>query len=124
MTIESEIDEDRPIPKSMRHWAQQAGFYPSKRWGLHRSWRRHKCFLARSTKARFTAGTRDGVRYIRVLPHIDRMDICDGCFDRWANSLGASVRMPQTEAEFMAAIDELVRKSRARVAETWPDTDA
>ena len=121
MTIETEIDEDRPFPKSLRHWAEKRGLYQQKAYGIYRSWRRHGTFMARSTKPALIAGTRDGVRYIRVLPHINRMDICDGFFDRWANSLGASVPMPQTEAEFAQALTTLLSRSRKRVAETWPE---
>lgn len=121
MTIQAEIDEDRPMPKSLRHWAEKHGFYQRKGFGIYRSWRRYGTFMARSTKPRFVDGTRDRVRYIRVLPHIDRMDICDGFYDRWANSLGASVPMPKTEAEFAQALETLMRLSRKRVAETWPD---
>ena len=117
MTIQTEIDEDRQAPKQLRHWAEQHGLYLNR--FRKSSWRGYPMF--RTRKARFTEGTRDGKRYIRVLPHLDRMDICDGYFDRWANSLGASVQMPKTQAEFDAAVTELLKKSRARVAETWPD---
>lgn len=121
MTIETEVDESRPIPKSMRHWFEKAGIYQSKSYGLHRSWRRHNFIYGASRKARLAGGTRDGLRHFRVLPHLDRMDICDGYFDRWANSLAASVVMPKTEAEFNAALVELVRKSRKKVAATHPE---
>lgn len=110
------------LPKQMRHWFERSGIYQSRTFGLHRAWRRHECIFGRSSKPAFTAGTRDGVRYFRVLPHLDRMDICDGYFDRWANSLAASVPMPKTEAEFRVALVSLVKKARKRVAETHDPT--
>jgi len=119
LTIETEIDESRRAPKQLRHWAEQHGFYMVR--FRRAAWRDYP--IARTRKRRFTDGTRDGVRYFRVLPHLDRMDICDGYFDRWANSLGASVQMPKTEAEFEAAVETLLRKSRKRVAETWPEEE-
>lgn len=120
MTLEAEVDESRQAPKQLRHWAQQHGFYMVR--FRKAPWRGYP--IARTRKARFVDGTRDRVRYIRVLPHLDRMDICDGYFDRWANSMGASVPMPKTQAEFDAAIGELVRKARKRVAETHGGDDA
>ncbi len=117
MTV-STIDEDRPIPLAMRHWFEKAGIYPAKGGGgLHRRWRRYNYLDGRSRKKHFTAGTRDGFRHFRVLPHLDRMDICDGDFDRWANSLAASVQMPKTEAEFNEALDTLLKMSRHRAQE-------
>lgn len=118
MTVQTEIDHDRRLPKQMRHWFERAGIYQSKRFGLHRRWRRDGWLYASSSKAVFTAGTRDGKRFFRVIPHLDRMDICDGYFDRWAKSLAASVVMPKTEAEFRLALTALVKQSRKRVAET------
>lgn len=116
MTIETVIDENRLAPKQMRHWAQRHGLYVVR---FRKSgWRDYPIF--RTTKKRFTNGTRDNKRLIRVLPHLARMDICDGYMDRWANSLAASVPMPMTQAEFDGAIGELLAKSKARVAKTHP----
>ncbi len=55
-------------------------------------------------------------RRFRVLPHLDRMDICDGAFDRWANSGGASVHLPLSPAEATAALATLRAASAGRVA--------
>jgi hypothetical protein len=117
---EFERRPDARPPKSLRHWAERAGFHMPK--GYHRSWRRRGYFWARSTKSTHIADCMSPKRFIRVLPHLDRMDICDGFFDRWANSMGASVRMPLTEAEFQAAIKTLLSKSRKRVRATHPDS--
>lgn len=100
------------IPKQMRYWFERAGIYQSKDFGLHRAWRRHNYIFAKSYKSRFIKDTCDQVRHFRVLPHLDRMDICDGYFDRWANSLGASVTMPKTEAEFSEALAYLIEHSK------------
>jgi hypothetical protein len=109
------IDGTRPLPDGMRHWFERAGIYQSKRYGLHRRWRTYRHIHGTSRKARFAAGTMEGSREFRVLPHLDRMDICDGNFDRWANSTAASVPMPRTQAEFEAALVELVERSAARL---------
>jgi len=105
------VDSDRPIPAGMRHWFEQAGIYQPKDFGLHRRWRTHGHIHGSTRKARFAAGSMSGRREFRVLPHLDRMDICDGNMDRWANSRGASVPMPRTQAEFEAALAELVERS-------------
>lgn len=119
MTLETEVDETRRAPKQLRHWAQQHGLYLNR--FRKSSWRGYPMFY--TSKARFVAGTRDDRRYIRVLPHLNRMDICDGYFDRWANSMGASVPMPQTKDEFNDAVATLLKKSAKRVAATHGDGD-
>jgi len=112
-------DSVQRLPRSMRHWFERVGIYQSKAYGLHRTWRRgHGYLIAATRKARFVEGTRDRVRHFRVLPQSDLMQICDGYFDRWANSVGASVPVPQTEVEFKAALETLLRESEARVRET------
>lgn len=113
-------DEDRPMPKSLRLWAQRAGFHMPK--GYHRSWRRDGTFIAKSRKAAHVTGCREPRRFIRVLPHIDRIDICDGYFDRWANSTGASAPMPRNEQDFNATLARLLKESEPRVRETIEET--
>lgn len=105
MTTSTEIENPAPLPKQFKHWLNKAGIYGGKhdisRWNA---------FYGSSRKKRFTAGCIDNRRHFRVLPHLDRMDICDGYFDRWANSTGASFSpIPRTEAAFNAAIDHLIR---------------
>ena len=46
-------------------------------------------------------------RQIRMSAEADFLQICDGQFDRWANSVGSEVRFPWTEGEFKKAIDDL-----------------
>jgi hypothetical protein len=111
------LDVERHIPKQMRHWFNRAGIYQPKRYGLHRLWYRHNYLFGMSKKKVFTAETRDPIRHFRVVPHLNRLDICDGYFDRWANSTGASFSMPRSEDEFQHALISLVARSRVRVLE-------
>lgn len=46
-------------------------------------------------------------RQIRLSRNNDSFQICDGTFDRWANSVGAEVRFPLTQAEFDKALEHL-----------------
>lgn len=102
-----EIENPKRLPKQMKHWLNRAGIYGSGRYE-----RRYNYFYGSSRKKKFTAGTATQRRHFRVLPHLDRMDICDGNFDRWANSMGASIHpIPRTQAEFDAAITTLVKKA-------------
>lgn len=142
------VSEENPVrvAKQFLHWAAQHGFRGGSRGGA-----KH-CIVLSSGAKHVTEGcwhTRRIVGYalkhydgwaewepiyredgpprrtIRVLVHLDRMDIDDGCMDRWANSMGASISpIPRTQAEFDAAIETLVKKSRKRVAATWPDSPA
>lgn len=107
------------LPKQFKHWLNRAGIY-SHAGGKH--YLRRGYFYASSRQKVHTAGCREQRRYFRVLSHLDRMDICDGDFDRWANSMGASISpIPRTKAEFKMAIETLLKKSRGRVRATWPE---
>jgi hypothetical protein len=59
-------------------------------------------------------------RQIRMSADGDFLQICDGSFDRWANSVGAETRFPWTESDFNTALDELcaipLKKIRADLA--------
>ncbi len=46
-------------------------------------------------------------RQIRLSSEGDYFMICDGDFDRWANSVGVGVRFPWTWEEFDKALDHL-----------------
>lgn len=112
------------IPKSFRYWFRIARIKEWRRYGLHRrNMSKYNYLDGFSRDPRFAAGTVDGRRVFRVLPHVNLMEICDGDFDRWANSVGASVPMPRTEAEFHSSIETLLRESapvveeRKRIAE-------
>lgn len=51
----------------------------------------------------------DGVRrQIRLDRNRDVFELCDGNFDRWANSVGATGRFPRTEAEFARTLERLL----------------
>lgn len=104
-------DDSRVMPKSMRHWMEKAGIRLDHHRGWHRRWRTDGCFIGESRKPRFVMRTAEKRRVFRVLPHVELMQICDGYFDRWANSVGASVRMPRTQTEFDQAIERLIELS-------------
>ena len=112
------------VPKSFRYWFRLARIKQWREFGLHRrEMTKYHHLVGYSRAPRFAAGTVDGRRHFRVLPHCDLMEICDGNFDRWANSVGAEVPMPKTEAEFHAAIETLLRESAAKVAEQKRSAD-
>jgi hypothetical protein len=46
-------------------------------------------------------------RQIRLSANADYFMICDGEFDRWANSAGAETRFPCSQEEFDKALDHL-----------------
>jgi hypothetical protein len=46
-------------------------------------------------------------RQIRLSADGDFFQICDGEFDRWANSVGAELRFPWSEGDFGKALDHL-----------------
>lgn len=94
-SCDSEI-ENPTLPKTMTHWFSEFGIYFDPESGV--GW---------THKRSFTAQCLNFTRKFRVLPHIGVMQICDGNFDRWANSVGAEVPLPKTRAEFCAAIEIL-----------------
>jgi hypothetical protein len=50
----------------------------------------------------------DGVeRQIRCISTVSELQICDGRFDRWANSVGAVRDFPHTQEEFDTSLAEL-----------------
>ncbi|AXQ69887.1 hypothetical protein HOU03_gp381 [Caulobacter phage CcrSC] len=116
MTDQSKIAERQLAPKQMLHWARRHGLVPIRY--SKRRWREYPLF--KTAKLKFIAGCRDQKRFVRVLPHLDRMEICDGFMDRWANSHGAEVVMPKTMAEFDVAIETLLKESEPRVRDTHP----
>lgn len=46
-------------------------------------------------------------RQIRLLAQSDVCAICDGEFDRWANSVGVEMPFPWTEDDFTKTLDKL-----------------
>src|SRR5262249_40419294 len=94
------VNEDARLPKSFRHWMRKHHItvYDGSRNSPY----------GRSRRAIYTAGCAEPVRFFRALPHVNEFQICDGRFDRWGNSVGASVPVPQTEAEFKAALQTLL----------------
>lgn len=77
-------------PKSLKHWFEQSGFRMTY---IYRKWRQYPMGYSKKLD-----------RHIRVLPHLNVMQICDGNFDRWANSVGGEIAMPTTHQEFKNAL--------------------
>lgn len=94
-------------PKQMRHWMEANGFRLLRY--KKRNWR--ECPIAITRKPRFCEETVEPHRLIRVLPHLGLMQICDGNFDRWANSVGAEIEMPKTKAQFETALGLLIEEA-------------
>ena len=96
------------LPRNIRHWAKARGLIVDgdyfKDGGLYMHSRRKE----------FTRGILDGSRHFRILGHVNFFQICDGDFDRWANSVGRTLPVPMTRAEFDAALDELVETAEHR----------
>jgi hypothetical protein len=88
------IDETARLPKTMAHWFRDYGVVFDVKSGTGYGVRRT-----------MKAGCGSPVRYFRALPHLGLLQICDGYFDRWANSIGAETSLPKTRAEFVAAME-------------------
>lgn len=120
MTYPTE-DPDPPeqrLPKQMGYWCKRHGIK------VNKDWRGCNFLYGRSKHPHLSSGTRDGYRDIRILPHLDKMQINDGYMDRWANSFGAELSpIPRTQAEFDAAIDKLIEDAKQNVADTWPSPE-
>lgn len=97
-------EKEVKLPRNIRHWAKSRGLvivedhFPGG-------------FYMRSKKKEFIKGTNESQRYFRILGHINYFQICDGSFDRWANSVGYTLPIPMTRKEFDKALDELVTKA-------------
>lgn len=97
------------LPKSFAHWCRRHGI----RWDG---------YTGTSCRPAHRAGLGDPIRHFRALPHLGLFQVCDGNFDRWANSLGGEVTMPRTMAEFDRALADLL--AAAVVATPTPETVA
>ena len=94
------------LPRNIRHWARSRGLVVSYAEG--------DSIYLRSERKEFTNGIVDRSRHFRILGHINYFQICDGDFDRWANSVGRTLPVPMTRAEFDATLDELVATAELR----------
>ncbi len=88
-------------PKQFKHWAERYGF------------RRR---TMRKMKGDYNFHGPNG-RHLRLVRKIttdgaDYMQICDGDFDRWANSVGNEVSMPKNRTEFEKAMEIFGIKAR------------
>lgn len=82
------------VPKQFWHWAEAFKFRP---WG----WKRRR-FRKLAFQLRHPSGRR-----MRINCH-GELQLCDGDFDRWANSVGASAPLPQTQAAFRSAMARML----------------
>ena len=104
------IDEGARLPKTMPHWFSDYGINFELDSGT--GYGRRKNLLQ---------GCGSPVRYFRALPHLGLLQICDGYFDRWANSVGAETTLPKTRAEFKVALDYLL--SVGKIAPIDPEKE-
>lgn len=90
-------DEDARLPKTMGHWFSEFGvrFDPLSGTGY-------------GVRRDLKLGCGSPIRYFRALPHLGVLQICDGYFDRWANSVGAETSLPKNRVEFVAAMKFLL----------------
>lgn len=94
---------DALLPKCFFNWCAVAGF----RMELVGTTGYGRSRLSVNRK-----GCLDPVRRLRAMPHIGIMQICDGSFDRWANSVGGQVALPKTKEEFAVAIKYLLENAQ------------
>jgi hypothetical protein len=89
--------EDATFPKQLKHWFAEFGIHFEPSYGVGYGYRRA-----------LTDGCAGRVRHFRALARCGLLQICDGYMDRWANSVGAEVEMPRNQAEFRAAMANLL----------------
>ncbi len=104
------VDENARLPKTMPHWFREHGIKFDANIGA-----------GYGTRTNHRLGCGSPVRHFRALPHLGVLQICDGYFDRWANSVGAETALPKTRAEFTVAIKYLL--SVAKIADIDPEKE-
>jgi hypothetical protein len=93
-------NEDARLPKSMTHWFREFGITFDRHAGT-----------GYGVRKSLKIGCGEPVRHFRALPHLGLLQVCDGYFDRWANSVGAETALPKSRAEFVAAIEWLLAEA-------------
>ena len=86
------------IKSNMRYWLECAGFRTNR-------YKKRYCYTAQRDTDH---------RCIRVLYHLNLIQICDGEMDRWANSVGAESSIPKTHKEFNSTITKLLLREYRR----------
>lgn len=94
------------IPKTFEHWCRSIGLE------LLNCYPEHGYAIMRSNHAEYRKNCIGQYRYFRLMSHLDVIQICDGDFDRWANSVGGEIKMPKTRDEFTKAICSLVESAK------------
>jgi hypothetical protein len=93
------------IPKQMKYWLDFAG------WKIHKKSSGNDYIYATSKKPQYVQNTAENIRRLRVLGHTGLIEICDGYFDRWANSVGMSLPIPKNEDEFIETMKRLMSEA-------------
>jgi hypothetical protein len=95
------VDEEARLPKTMVHWFREFGvtFDPAGGTGY-------------AVRKELKIGCGSPVRRFRALPHLGLLQICDGFFDRWANSVGAETALPKSRSEFVVAMGILLESAK------------
>jgi hypothetical protein len=104
------VDETARLPKTMVHWFREHGIKFHAESGV-----------GYGTRKSLVEGCGTSVRHFRALPHLGLIQICDGYFDRWANSVGTETSLPKTRAEFATAIEHLL--SHSKIAKIDPEVE-
>ena len=95
--------ELRALTESLIIWLEARGF--------EISYSDFECNIYATTKNEEYLGSKSKFRCIRILDAY-KMQICDGNFDRWANSVGAEITAPKSEDELDNALKALKRAAR------------
>ncbi len=96
-----QINWDASYPKNLKHWFSEFGIHFDE-----------ESFTGRSYRRAHLANCVEPIRHFRVLPQIGLLQICNGNFDRWANSVGAEVSLPKSRKEFVAAIELMLGSAK------------
>lgn len=93
------------LPKQLKYWLRQDGWLISKKtYG-------NNYLLATSKKKKYIWACNDKTRHLRVLSHTGVIEICDGFFDRWANSGGLTLPIPRNKKEFDETMNRMAEEA-------------
>lgn len=96
------------LPRNIRHWATSRGLV------INGDYFKDGSLYMHSERLEFTRGILDSRRHFRILGHLNYFQICDGDFDRWANSVGKILPIPMKRDDFDATLDKLVATAETR----------
>lgn len=93
--------ENCSLPKQIEHWFREYGVKFDARHGT-----------GYSNRKDMLEGCAETYRCFRALARVGLLQICDGYFDKWGNSVGAEVELPKTRDEFRLAMRTLLETSK------------